>query len=329
MNMVKTRCDYLDEISGLFIIHMILWHCFQNAGMMDCSVYRILSRLFFFFMPWFFYKSGIFFNPQKTFKEIVSAGFKRLLIPFISFFLMGLLCWMVHLFFTSGLSVTAAVVNPMKELLLYGSCNGNLALWFLLTLFFVRILYWIVSKVPCSSVVQIVVLFGLVVLCSNFGPHKPYYVGNTFLGLFFFSLGRATFSPLQGEGGKRNLLIAVSGFVWLSVVLFDWTRGDARTNAGRLYEGWLLASVAGILAVNFLGAKKNRKLGILSKIGRSSMVYFVVHWPLIILIKAFLVDLLGWENHLKVLCVMIFFLLISLPLISWFVNRKMKWIVGA
>ena len=78
----KKRYTFLDEICGLFIIHMILWHCFQNADMMDNSVYRIMNRIFFFFMPWFFYKAGIFFDSRKGIKTVFVSSTKRLLVPF-------------------------------------------------------------------------------------------------------------------------------------------------------------------------------------------------------------------------------------------------------
>lgn len=77
---IKATRDYsLDWISGLLILHMIIGHI---AGWveMDYPVNNIL----FFFMPWFFFKGGMF-HRHKEWKVELNKSFKRLIIPFIVF----------------------------------------------------------------------------------------------------------------------------------------------------------------------------------------------------------------------------------------------------
>lgn len=54
------REKYVDVVAGIMIAWMILGHCihFSHFGL---SFYKYLS----FFMPWFFYKSGMFFTPRQ------------------------------------------------------------------------------------------------------------------------------------------------------------------------------------------------------------------------------------------------------------------------
>ena len=235
---------------------------------------------------------------------------------------------MLHLGATSRLEPYDVFVVPLKELMLYGASSGNMALWFLLTLFCVRMIFALVCKGSFHPIIFLVVVLFLSILNSNYGPHKPYYIGNVLLGLFFFSLGNNTFYCLENKNTRQKITIFVSICLYLSVVLWNWTSGDARTNLGRFYEGWLLSSTAGIFMINFFFRVKKMKIPFLAWIGRHSMIYFIFHWPLIILSKTFLIDLLQWDEKTHVLLGIIIFLIITLPTITFLINRRFKWIVG-
>lgn len=69
------RATYIDQISGLLIMYMILYHIFQWCDMSDiCHSYWMQPLSFFMFC--FFYKSGMFYR-KKTCKEIL-RGDKKL-----------------------------------------------------------------------------------------------------------------------------------------------------------------------------------------------------------------------------------------------------------
>ena len=62
--MLVERNKDLDFVGGILICHMILGHICQWADMDykgDCVLY--------FFMPWFFYKSGMFFKKNSDWRE--------------------------------------------------------------------------------------------------------------------------------------------------------------------------------------------------------------------------------------------------------------------
>lgn len=59
--MKTTRLDYLDAIAGLLIVRMILGHLFQCCLLTETETYWWMNTVFSFFMPWFFYKSGMLF----------------------------------------------------------------------------------------------------------------------------------------------------------------------------------------------------------------------------------------------------------------------------
>lgn len=79
-----SRDKSLDTISGILILWMIYEHYNVSSGL-----YLSFAPPFLFcFMAWFFYKSGMF-HKQKKDTKIVVQGWKRLIIPYISFTVIG------------------------------------------------------------------------------------------------------------------------------------------------------------------------------------------------------------------------------------------------
>ena len=111
---------------------MISW-CSLN----DSLLYIWLDRFLFYFMPWFFFKSGMFYKKRQI-KEVVNRN-SRLLKCFVTFGLIGLFTYYGRNY--DNLSVNTIIKQPMATLLLSGTFCGNTALWFLLTLFLVKCLY--------------------------------------------------------------------------------------------------------------------------------------------------------------------------------------------
>lgn len=72
---MKDKCvrqAYVDQVSGLLIVYMILYHLLQWSGLNYVNETGWMLPLS-FFMFWFFYKSGMFCK-DKTCKEILFGG---------------------------------------------------------------------------------------------------------------------------------------------------------------------------------------------------------------------------------------------------------------
>lgn len=99
-----------------------------------------------FFMPWFFFKAGMFFK-QRTLTEEIHKSFKRLLVPYIYFTVLGTCILWIKQFIYHEFTFRS-ILSPVTSILKAGSVPGNLALWFLLSLFCVRIIFnFINSKI--------------------------------------------------------------------------------------------------------------------------------------------------------------------------------------
>lgn len=138
---------YYDSVGGILLVHMILFHCCQWAHVNDR-----LQTVLFFFMTWFFFKSGLFYRVSSL-KEEVCKSFKRLIVPFIIFSVPGtIVLWIKY--FSEGNLTIHSMISSVSQILVIGSPLGNLPLWFLTSLFSVRILYSLVFNHLKTSVLR-------------------------------------------------------------------------------------------------------------------------------------------------------------------------------
>ena len=152
--MTSKRDNTLDCACGILIIHMILGHIFQWPQLTTTHFYQWMNILY-FFMPWFFFKAGIFYKKTPV-KKVFSTSFHRLIVPFIALSLIGHAFLCISLVQEGGHTWQDFLINPMKDILLLGSTTGNFPLWFLLSLFFTKILYSLLNtQIPPTYITGI------------------------------------------------------------------------------------------------------------------------------------------------------------------------------
>lgn len=132
----KTRDLTLDIVAGVLIIRMMLTHAGAGAEYMP-EFTRWISRVLYFFMPWFFFKAGMFFRTKPR-REFYRSNARRLLVPFAVFSLIGYLLWLPGVISNDSLSLTYKIFAPTMQLVKEGSLTANMPLWFLLSLFLVK-----------------------------------------------------------------------------------------------------------------------------------------------------------------------------------------------
>lgn len=92
---MKERIEWLDYLSGLLIVWKIVYHAFIYTGNKHILICEELYRAFYFFMPWFFFKSGMF-AVEKTIKVCVIFSAKKLLVPYVIFSILGVCSQWIH-----------------------------------------------------------------------------------------------------------------------------------------------------------------------------------------------------------------------------------------
>lgn len=180
------RVEYLDTAAGVLISWMIIHHCILITHTQWSIISEIGNRLFFFFMPWFFYKSGMFHRDDLL---EIKLGMVRFIRIFVIYSTIGHVVYVITHLVDSDTNLLHYTFSPIKHLLLYGSIEGNDPLWFLLSLIIVKYLFYNINKSLFSIVLM--QLFCIIVgwILCKIGNLLPLYIANVATGLFFYSVG--------------------------------------------------------------------------------------------------------------------------------------------
>lgn len=274
-------------------------------------------------MPWFFYKSGFFSKPSGGGRT--RHYLKKYIRPFIIYGLIGWLVQGLILCLGEGESVLVWLRLSLKGLLLHGSVYGNGALWFLMTLFFVRLFSdFILHKVHPI----VVALVCLSVATAHFyfaDSHTPWYLGNFFSGLCFFSLGNY-FRKYE----QNKWVIVVSAVVYFSFVMLYLTGKmdyapfyfHKNTISKGNYLLFYPFALSGIVVINNLFRKSYDywKFPVLSYIGRNAMNFYVTHWIVLVVAQFAFSYQLKFQSP-KYLCLLyVLSCIVVLPIISCLIN---------
>lgn len=284
--MVKERDNSIDAVAGLMIIYMIFIHMGHPVELDTIST--VMHYMFFYFMAWFFFKTGMFYK-ERSLKEEWKLCYKRLVIPLICFTVLGQMVEWVRRIIEGDYNWIHYTLSPVKELLISGYTNGNSPLWFLFTMIFARLLYAVVIKYAPPITyrdVIIAICFGtFYVLFSYIRDlfQLPIYCYNIPLSLVFVAMGHL----LKRIQFKLEILflslitVMILGIADFSYVVFmsgSLIEGDS-------YVSFIVLSIAGIVIVNNVLTYlcKWYSFPILSFVGRNSMAYFVIHMPLLLI----------------------------------------------
>ena len=284
-NKIHGRERYVDVIAGIMIAWMILGHCRFFSGI-SLSFFKFLS----FYMPWFFYKSGMFFTAKNP-KQLIKKDTAKLLRYFVIYSAIGWGVWSVCGMVDGSLSLTECFLRPVRDFIHHGSIYGNGALWFLLSLFVVRQVanVLIIKKSPPSILVMSCFIIAFLLYAKGWYNHS-WWFGNAFSGLCFFLLGYW----LKNKESNSWLFVfsTVSYGLVVAAYFVGWIDDFPYLymHANKMYNGnYLLfypTAIAGIIMVNnfFRLLCKRVKFCALEYIGLNSMTFYTTHWILFVLV---------------------------------------------
>lgn len=321
-----SRNEVLDAVAGLLILHMILGHIMAWSYLKKTDLYAWMDVLF-FFMPWFFFKSGQFHRDGHYLRQLASSA-RRLLIPYVVFSLAGYAVKCYTLSWHPAFSVH--LVKIWAKFTHEGVLPGNGPLWFLLVLFVARQVYSLCprrARVPLLAAA----ILGAFALQHFFSVTDPIYPASLCTGLFFYGLGH------QLRDVPRTPSFVLTAFLlYAGISLVQLSTLDMRTNL--LYRGhfalWVLAAAGGILSLNALFAALPAWLLLpLRWVGRNSMSFYVTHMLWINIAKFVLMKRLGCTDHvtlawsLAAVCAVVLplqALLFRLPVLHLLMGEKIR-----
>lgn len=284
-----------DFISGCLIVYMIFCHIMQWAKLTDCELYLALQRILFFFMAWFFYKSGIYVK-KVDLKKYAMKNFRKLLLPALYFTLMGLPFVWYQIYQTGDTNLVHYTLSIAKSFILSGEMSGNLPLWFLVTLFEVKVIFAFLNR-KMSGYIIFIVFFLLSGVFSFFDLHSPGYVFSFFTAMTFYSSGH-----ILANKENSALVFSFCGILYVVSILFFPQMVDIRTSTliyGN-YNTFIIVSVAACITWNNICKYVVRYIpATFLQFGKKSMVYYVAHWLAIsyssLLLNLLHSDAYGWK----------------------------------
>lgn len=272
------RDSSIDIAKGICIFLMVLGHCFF-AG-------NIRHYIYLFHMPFFFFVSGFFFSTRKTFSEFIIQKTRRLLVPFVIY-------W-----------IFAAVINfAAKALLTHQLCltvQDVGPLWFLISLWTIFVVSYVAVKylklVTTTILATIVAVFGNAIASSC--QSSPFYIIQSLLMFPFFIFGniiyRHTFNYNENKVTiyqylKSTPIVSGALFVLSFIGFFFLPFGDVEVNSLTipcslsLYGGasmgiFLVMCISGIILHYCSKAKE-----VLESLGKNSLHVLGFHFPILTL----------------------------------------------
>ena len=180
---MKERLKYLDLASGIMTVWVLYFH-----ALFPIFDGKILSHIpwLYFFMPWFFYKSGMMFTPKDP-KIEWHNGLRKLIRTYFIWSAIGYVVYVIWHFYLGDLTPRMAFYSPLRSFVLSFGIPLNGAVWFLPILFLVRQF----GNYLLQRINAIWIVMTTLALCVFFRvvhiPYLPNFVSGTAWGLFFFS----------------------------------------------------------------------------------------------------------------------------------------------
>ena len=306
------RLKGIDAVAGIMIINMITYHCHS------LPFHIFLS----FFMPWFFFKSGMFYKRQSV-KDCIQKSASKLLYPFATFTILGYLVYIIIFLSEGKHDLTDYFVIPLKELFFDGSLYGNKPLWFLFSFFVVKVIFSIVENNMKYTIFIIIPAIIFVYMLYLYDNPLPRYFGNISSGLVFYTLGynlrKIQFLPSVS-------VIAI--VVYLLFAIFGITFVDMFPNTLRqgVYLHWFVFSVAGCITFNFIFEKIPYRFNILLWIGKNSMILYVTHY-MVIHLYYIITEPFDINSKLRMLGLFVTLAIVEYFLVLLFKSPKMQFLL--
>lgn len=261
----------MDAGAGLLMILVIFLH----AGLLKTEQFS-LTHVIGFYMPWFFFKSGMFHKHDEHFSgKLLIKYLRRLGIPYITLLVVtSLFQFRQILSQESAFGVIYFIFTNE-----YGSLK-----WFLEALFISNIIFVIINKTYFQNVIITAVFFFVI---SDYFDRVPIELPDLFKeipnAMFYMCMG-FLLKEKQYFINKKWWTIAILTMLYLSILFLYPSKLDMRLQ--KVYFGCFEIAVIGnivgiILFNNTLKAIEKWIPSVFVSIGKESFAYYVLHIPIL------------------------------------------------
>lgn len=260
------RIRWVDIAKGIGIFLVVLGHCQITEN--------VLTLITTFHMPLFFFLAGYVFRPERysSFSAFFKARVKSILVPYAAFTLLSILFSFSRTLLGQGMSLEMIFGDFLRA----GVVESNQPLWFLRTIFFVEILFFLLNKIKLSDAKAVCLVY--LGFAAVFLLHWDFYT-RMVNGLLFYSLGYLAKRSAVFEKKAANCppVAAISGVGFaLSFAYVGWKQYHFSITSNSHLLPFLMVTHLGILFVitSSMALSQNR---VLEYLGRNSLVILCVH----------------------------------------------------
>lgn len=316
------RIRWVDIAKGIGIFLVVLGHCQITED--------VLTLITTFHMPLFFFLAGYVFRPERysSFSVFFKARVKSILVPYAAFTLLSILFSFSRTLLGQGMSLEMIVGDFLRG----GVVESNPPLWFLRTIFFVEVLFFLLNKIKLSDAKAVCLVY--LGFAAVFLLHWDFYT-RMVNGLLFYSLGYLAKRSAVFEKKAANCppMAAISGVGFaLGFAYVSWKQYHISISSNSHLLPCLMVTHLGILFV-ITCSMTLRQNQVLEYLGRNSLVILCVH----VLVKDVLSVLLKlvWKldtfmddvsNGYALLTTLA--ILVGCCAAAEFINRFCPWILG-
>ena len=329
--MEKKRFKHLDCIRGLAVLWVVVHHISLNYGVIKygvCSEGLTIFKILSFFMIPFYVISGYFFDAKKSLQFYTINKVKKLLIPYMTFSIFGLLIFEVYSFIGKGVLALPSMGNFIAT----AALRSNTPCWFFISLFCVNVIYYFISK-RMNIQKHLIIGFCFFLAFLTYNKTQIFGYGNILLGLVYFHVG--TLFRQYETFVRKKITIGLALAIYLLITLFDpqWLSFVLNFQICGNYILNLLFSVfAMIICWNIaLLWKYDGFVGRnICFIGRNSLVLFASHRPILnYLIQPTLSRLSPDMGYLPFLLISFIALLLAFVILNWAGRKFVPFLLGA
>ena len=282
---MKQRNNAFDLLCGLCILRMVTLHAICQTQLRGATWWKETMAWTFFFMSFFFFKAG-YFNKGITGETLpyLRDRIRRLFVPYLSWGIIGgvIAFFWLSLYPEGPVKAVAALSKFRWQI--GGLTFGNSPLWFLLSFFTTYVLMHFIERVRYLH--WVVLLFPAIgYWLFLHGNPLWFYLSNVFCGTFFFYLGKVWHHILDKLTKRWTLFISILlfiGFVFANIYLHGEYEMKTNLWIGSFWNVLLimLLSLLGISGV--LLSLPTPRVPVINFIGEHSMVFFVMHYPIML-----------------------------------------------
>jgi len=320
-------------------------------GHMGLANATIINIIYSFHMPLFFFISGYLVKP-KSLKNTIKKNFIALIIPYVIYYVLTWIWWIFVSYlrhpelFNHEHPVREIFIKPILGLLLGVGYNTdistmiNVPLWFLISLFFVSILFSLLQKITNKYFVILIVLIEAIVsyALSVLQIDLLFSVDSSLMAFPFYVLGYYGKNVLNNENifslfQKKKFLKLIVQLIIFSSILIITTIYNGRVDINGLSFGknpliFYISGMSGIVCVvivSILFSKFYNDIIITISNGTLFIMAFhgIITGLLLLPLKMMHLD----DNIIAIITVSLLVIVISIPIIS-LVKKKYPMLIG-